>query len=445
LAGAVTVRAQNPVTFRVNLSVKIAEQSFAPDSDHVVVRGSFNNWGGAGSLDLQDPDGDGVYEGTADLPDSLLNTTVYYKFVAVEGGSDHWEGDPNRDFAPVAGGQTLAVVYFDRDSVVSVPVNGQLHFQVDLSVQTAIGHFDPSTDSVYVRGNKFGWGDPPQGVQLLEDPNHPGLYTGVYTVSGILTGDNVEYKFTLWQPNAASKTVWEDGANKLVSFDGTETDADGDGFIDRWVPVTFFNGLSFNDVLGQDTLVTFRVDMTNARRAGGGAAFDPSAENVWINGAFLNWWTWNSRPAADMMHDDGQDGDEVAGDLIYSWQYLFHAGDARRFEYKYGIESGDNEAGFAVNHFRYINADGEYVMPVDTFGVAYREPGPLLRFSRFVRSDDGHGGARLSLAWNGGPGITLQRTDSLTASDWKDVEGTTGLSSVELPIGAGNAFFRLVQ
>jgi hypothetical protein len=54
-------------------------------------------------------------------------------------------------------------------------------------------------------------------------------------------------------------------------------------------------------------------------------------------------------------------------------------------------------------------------------------------------------GSNLMLAWQGAPGVKLQRTPSLTAPNWTDVAGSEGQSHAALPIGAGNEFFRLVR
>ena len=436
---------QNSVTFRVNLGVKIAESVFDPANDQVVARGSFNGWPGSGGLELVDPDGNGVYEGSADLADSLLGQTVQYKFVILKGGVATWEGDPNRSFVLSAGGVTLPEVDFDRDSVVSVSVNIRLQFEVDLNVQSATGKFDPSAHSVYVRGNRFGWGSPPQGVQLTEDPGRPGVYVGEYLAEGFLTGSTIEYKYTIWKPNAPTegeKTLWEGGENKRITFDGKEPDADGDGFLEKSTGLTYFDGLSFSEILDADTEVTFRIDMSQAARQGGGLPFDPSAATVYLNGQFAGWWAWGSRPAAYLMLDDGAEGDEAAGDLVYSWRRVFHRGDPRRLEYKYGIESGDNEAGFAVNHLRYINATGTYLMPLDKFGQMVKEDGPALRISKIERVVAA-ASVKVVIEWIGGPNILLQRSPSLSNPDWSDVPGSVGRSRFELDAPSENVFFRL--
>ena len=48
-------------------------------------------------------------------------------------------------------------------------------------------------------------------------------------------------------------------------------------------------------------------------------------------------------------------------------------------------------------------------------------------------------------SWNGGPGISLQRTTSLTETLWQDVPGTEGQTSVSLPATDATTFFRLFK
>jgi len=49
------------------------------------------------------------------------------------------------------------------------------------------------------------------------------------------------------------------------------------------------------------------------------------------------------------------------------------------------------------------------------------------------------------LTWEGGPGIKLQKTTSLTTPNWQDVPNTAGQSLAALPLSDAAAFFRLIQ
>jgi hypothetical protein len=52
---------------------------------------------------------------------------------------------------------------------------------------------------------------------------------------------------------------------------------------------------------------------------------------------------------------------------------------------------------------------------------------------------------RIVLRWDCAAGLKLQRNPSLTNPDWNDVPNSERQSSIELPIGSGSQFFRLVR
>ena len=52
---------------------------------------------------------------------------------------------------------------------------------------------------------------------------------------------------------------------------------------------------------------------------------------------------------------------------------------------------------------------------------------------------------QLAITWNGGTGIKLQKTTSLSNPNWQDVAGSDGSSSASELIGSGNAFYRLIK
>lgn len=429
-----------PVVFRVDMSVRAAEGTFDPATGTVEARGSFGAW--ASGFQLEDPDGDKIYEGTINI---MAGDNIEYKFVA-DGGT--WESRGNRTATIPNGGTTLPVVFFDDDSQVSVAIQAEVKFEVDMNVQIAAGNFDPSSDEVWVRGGKMGWGTPPGGFQLSPDPARSGVYVGSFNndsvtpAASIFTGERIEYKYTIWKP-ATSATVWEDGDNKVIIFDGTEKDTDTNGYIEKGPGLTFFNGISFNDVLKTDTTVLFRVDMSNAQASG--APFIPDSDTVYLNGSYVPWWTWNTAPDGYMLHDDGLDGDAVAGDHIYSLRQVFKKGSARHVVYKYGIFSSDNEAASGNNHERYINADGNYTFPVDVFGDMVKETGGSL--GKVSVSLQGAAGAQqIVLTWNGAAGVKLQSTPTLTNPTWTEVTGTDGSSSLTVSVTPGSAkFYRLVR
>lgn len=428
----ISVTTTTPVTFQVNMGVKIAEGVFDPATHTLSARGSFNNW--SGGFDLAPSAANtNIYTGTIDITD-LSGSTILYKFV-MNDGADHWEGDPNRSFVLDLQPMTLPADYFDRDSVVSLSLKAAIGFEVDLGVQIAAGNFDRTADELWVRGNRMGWGAPASGFQLFEDTTRPGIFTNVYLMESEMSGSTVEYKYTIWRTPTGT-TVWEDGNNKTLSFNGSEP-VNAGGYHLITVPKTYFNNITASDILTSDTLVTFRVNMSNAKNSDG-SAFDPAAQGVWINGNFIPWWGWGSMPVEYQLLDGGTGGDATAGDKIYTLGVTLPRGTNTRLEYKYGMDSADNEAGFGLNHVRYVRANGTYVMPIDVFGVMETEPvvGAL--------SISAPSSGSVTITWNGRIGVRLQSASTI-GGGWTDVAGTDGQSSKVVTLGAGQQFFRLVK
>jgi hypothetical protein len=429
-----------PVTFQVNMATQQAAGSFDPAAgDFLEVRGSFNNWSGGFLLSPSEAN-PAIYVGTADVPQAP-GARVEYKFVINRGvtGQVVWENDPNRAFTQTAEPQTLPVVYFNN--VTGVPVKAIASFQVDMSVQIAAGNFDPATQEVYIRGNKFGWGNPPEGIQLFADPARPGIYTNIFKSDTQLTGDRIEYKAVVWTPDT-SETRWEDGANKVLVFEGNEP-KDANGYLQAVVGPYYFNGVAPGDILNAETVVTFRVDMRNAHTTGG-AAFDPTNDTLSLNGSFLTggWQPWDSLTETQAFDDGQSGGDTVAGDGIYSVQVTLPRGASTRLEYKYGINGADNEAAVGSNHVRYVRTSGSYTLPVDVFGTMTQEPATQdLGKISIARGTAG----KVVLSWAGQPGVRLQKLTSLVGGTISEVPGTDGLSSYEYTASESMAFFRLVK
>lgn len=434
------------VNFSVNMSAQIGAGNFTAGADTVQVRGGFNGWG---MLELTpSPGNPAIYEGSFTSAANPPGSQVQYKFTFVRGGNTTWESrgnvpygnDHNRLYTLAPGTQTLPTVYFS--DVSGFPIKAAAAYEVNVQALILTGGFDPANDQVWVRGTAMGWGSPTesQGFQLVADTTRPGVYTNLYKMDSRLTGAVLDYKYTIWKL-ATSSTTWEGGANKTMVWDGTEPTT-ADGYHLR-ANAGLFDGLSPNDFLAQDTVVTFRVNMNGAVGVGGTPVFTPGApayDFVAINGAWRDggWWPWNGN-VPSLMTDDGFPPDGVAGDGIYTESFTFPKGASVRVQYKYGINGLDNEAPALSDHVRYIRAVGSYVMPVDTFGVMTVEADPsLLSIARTSAT-------QVTLTWNGRPGVRLQSSGSLTGATWGDVPGTDGASSSVQTLGAGNLFFRLTK
>ena len=59
--------------------------------------------------------------------------------------------------------------------------------------------------------------------------------------------------------------------------------------------------------------------------------------------------------------DDGTNGDEIAGDHIYTIQFTYDSESTLGQEFKLGIGGGDNESGYGLNHIENININNPVI------------------------------------------------------------------------------------
>ncbi len=399
-------------TFQVDMAQQINVGTFVANSATLFTRGSFNGWAEDYAM-TNDPSilttnqyglvSSNVYVMTYASIYGSPGENIEFKYCVTVNGVDHWESPPtavsdtannNNRFFDLAGStnQVLPVIYFNNAPYAPV-VTSLVTFQVDMTAQVLNGNFDPTTDTVEVRGDFNGWGTP----QILCTNNPAAANTNLYTAVVSITdgvGSAEQYKF--W----ASITL----------NTGWETMADNRSFVlanasSQVLPVVYFSDLSPDDLLPADTLVTFQVSMTNAVSTYG-HAFDSATDQLFINGPpsgnFANWDT--TLPELT---------NSPAGSGIYSIQILIPMGSPIQQTYKYGINDGvdplDNEAPSGSNHVRYVRSAGAYVMPLDTFGNQFVEPsfGNL----EITLSPLGHA----LISWLGRPGVHLQTRGSLSS------------------------------
>ena len=181
-----TVPDFRPVTFAVNMSRQVSLAAFNPATDFVEIRGGMNSWGGGTTWRLVDEDEDGIYIGTFNI-EGTAATTVEYKFYNTAVGIGY-ETTPNRSLVlgPVQTAQNVAAVFFSNDSGAT----RQVTFAVDMSIQQAMGKFDPVTGVVQLRGI----GDFEATDKVLTREGDTSIFKGNFAVAGD-AGTSVTYKF----------------------------------------------------------------------------------------------------------------------------------------------------------------------------------------------------------------------------------------------------------
>jgi hypothetical protein len=434
-----------PVKFQVNMEYQTTNipPAFVPGADTVEVRGSFNGW--SDGVALVNVPGTTLYTNTFDATGFNPGDIIEYKYHTYGISGDNWDAyqsyiytnDGNRAFVFTGLAQTLAPVYFSDQWGGQVP----LTFQVDMGPQVFAGNFVPGVDTVEVRGSWDGFSN---GIALTNNP--AGASINIYSMTiaegNPAPGGLAAYKYHIY----GSHDYNEPDANRIMLVTNPATTA----------PLVYFSNLKTNDLLPQDTLVTFSVNMSNVVSVMDSHTFDPGSDSVYINGPFANWYayegsyngignwySWPNFPA--YYYYPGYQMFPQGSSLIYTNTILMLKGTPVGLSYKYGMDIGsygypsDDEAGFEVNHVRYVRTVGNYVLPADTFGDMASE-------ISFGNLQIGHVSAgKIPVSWLGRPGVHLQTATSLTGGSWLDHLETDGFNSTNYPISTQNGFFRLIK
>lgn len=429
-----------PVTFQVNLAQQINVGAFNTNTSLVYTRGFFNGWAADIAM-TNDPSirttnqfglvNSNVYVMTYSISGSPGQTTDFKYYIDT---GANWEspgpgvGDPNdnnnRFFNLGASAQTLPIIYFNDAPFAPVATNA-VTFQVDMTAQVLNGTFDPTVGTVEVRGNFNSWGTP-----VISCTNNPAAAnTNVYsTVVPITDGVGATEFYKFWA-SIPVNTGWE-GMNDNRSMQVVSGTS-------QTLPLVYFSNLAPSDLLPAETVVTFRVNMTNAVGTDT-HAFDSTVDGVYINGiqinnnnyAFTSWDTFLPQLTNNPI-----------GSKVYTLDVTIPKGAPVALGYKYGINGVDDEAGPNVNHVRYIRSTGTYVLPLDKFGNQPADNEASFGDLKASMSTAGH----TLISWLGRPGVHLQTRSNLTSGSWVDHTETDGLSSTNWPTASSPLFFRLIK
>ncbi len=336
-------------------------------------------------------------------------------------------------------------------------VTNQIVFAVDMSVYTANGQFTPGM-LIDVRGDFNNWtggADPLTNNPTAANTNI--YYSPIVTIidhAGVTDGYKFNFNDSTWESPLSTG-----GGNRSYVLSA----AAAVGITN--LPAVYFNDQLGNDVLQADTPVSFVINMNGA--VGTDAhVFDPTSDNVFVNGQFSNWYPWYgginpaNAPAGYQLFET------PVGSGIFSNTIVIPKGASPAFQYKYGIGingnggPADDEAGYGMNHYRVVRATGfnPYPLQQDTFATMYSEP-----YFTATTTADGRlavgakAGSTVPVTWLGRPGLKLQVKSDLTGGTWQDVTGTDGnswtngsfstngfVSQTNWP-ASSKAFFRLVK
>jgi hypothetical protein len=418
LVSGLTLFAAQTTTYQVDMSVQIALGNFNPATDTVFVSGNFStpNWqqtatDGSTNNILTPSGGDpNVYVGTFD--DAVaVGAAENHKFVMNPGGSFSalgWESIADRTFQVPSGLTNLPVVYFNNVSNTTSLVTTPITFQVDLSVQMALGKFDPATDFAFVSGDAVNnWSE--TASQLTQSQVDTNLWEGTFDITDTV-GATVNYKYIMntflggvtWENN----TVGPGGTqNRQFVFPSTATT----------LPAVYFNNVS-NAASLVVVPVTFEVNMIVQNALGN---FTPGLDTVYVAGDAINNWAADASQLAQSMSDPN----------VYSGAFNVTNVVGTPVNYKFELNSGvlwenDPNRTFPTPSVA-SNLPSVYFNNVANLGAL---------------SISSSGAGQATLHWTAGTRVRLQNTPSLTGV-WADVPNTEGSNSVvtNLP-----GFYRLI-
>jgi len=353
------------VTFEVDMSLK-AQTDFNPATQDVYVAGNFTDWG-TNAIIMSDADGDSTYSVTVDTLTG--GETLFFKFIYGDQGSTEytWETVDNREFTPIDG-ENDYFAYWDNVEPGQNFADGNITFNVDMSVMTEVGVFDNAVDSVQVRGSFNGWGNSDPMDQNFLDPNQ---WFRTVSFTQEVVGTDEAYKF--YANLADTSTMWTDGWERPFSQGGGNRNVAFEGTTDQTVDPVYYDDVNPDWVIpaGTTVSITFSVDMTDAANDQIQVpTFNPATDTVWWiaeEPAFTYNMGWVDRD--DMREVMLTDSD---GDMVYTVTLQVTGPAWNGFEYRYGFSNGDfhaEPAGFSAFAYRvrYIGMTGAraFIQPWD--------------------------------------------------------------------------------
>jgi hypothetical protein len=406
------------VTYHVDMSVQKTIGTFNPPTDNVFISGNFSNpdWqSGATTVATNyiltpngvDPD---IYEGTFAI-DVATGGWENHQFVinpnnAFIAPQLKWEGAVGNRFFQVPNTDTnLPVVFWNNVTNATVVVVTPVTFQLDMSVQTALGNFDTNTDFVMVAGD-WNW-DEGTAVELVNDGSN--VWGTTMNITNAV-GTTINYKFIMG--TFASGIIWEtDG----VGPGGAQNRQFVLGSTSQTLPVECFNNLcSLPSVFP----VTFQVNMA-AQMAYGN--FVDGVNTVTAAGSFNNWdavsFVLTNDPGEPMVYKGTTSVAAAAGAPV-AWQYVI---DAASWEE-------------AVGNRTFAMATNSQTLPM-VFWNNVNDLGPVTTTLA--------GGNQMNVLWNPGVLVGLQKSTGLP-NGWVNVPSTTGQSNAMVTITADKTYFRLI-
>ena len=458
--------------FQVDMSQAIALGIFDPVNDTVQVNGSLgsgNNFGfgqgntPSGNILTNDPSilrtnqfglvTSNVYVGFLANPIAASpGQNAQYKFIIQPTAKYESPGNVNGDaqnshnrFFFLSTLTTNPIVFFSDQPYAPIATN-QIKFSVDMSVQAWSGQMGSQQVRLSGDFNNYDTSGINTCTNNLSAAN-TNIYYGMVTITNGV-GATTEFKF------GYVNGAWEN--NPSVTYPGNPSVIGGNQnreFVMPNVsgttlvlPTVYFDDVSTYSVLPSPPstrYVTFSVSMTNAVGTDS-HVFNPNTDSVYLNGVDVTtslgsyrFDPWTNSPAGNPLGNFLLTN-SPSGSEVYTITVPIPAGYPVMLSYQYSINGNQDEAN-GVNHVRYVRSDGNYVLPLDTFGSMVQEAS----FGNLAAGSVS--GGKVPITWLGRPGVHLQVATDLIHGPWLDLPATADLSATNYPVGVPKSFFRLVN
>jgi hypothetical protein len=223
-------------------------------------------------------------------------------------------------------------IYIDNLQIFAVK---NVTFRVHMGIQSALGTFNPATDTLVMRGNfehfvgQSDWSG--TFFRLTKSTSNDSIYTITIPFPDSVAGQGIQYKFVIVSPGKGDN--WE--TDQPTSSKNREYTVTSD--VTQQLPLVYFNNKS---TLGVTHFITFQADMTDLITAG----FNPSTDSIEVRGdtAPLDWGPGKRMTKSLLNPNLYQYKGSFTAEVGATINFKFHADPEAKYD-NTGWETGDNK------------------------------------------------------------------------------------------------------
>lgn len=416
MSSMLVASAQVQITYNIDMSVYQAVGFFNPtNGDTVWVSAAFDNYPNPPTFQLtNNPTGPNpyLYTGTVIDDETGVGNTEYheidfYSATSVPGKNYGvgWNYGPTYSFVEGPTPTNLPTVYFNGETNTDNYVSSQVTFQLNMSVQIALGNFTPPGGGApFINGVFNDYGESPLTPSVV----NTNIYVGTFTIPGFTDQPPLAYQFAF---NGGDN--WETVTHYLYVTNPIETVS------------AYFN----NQSLAGSSIITYQVNMGIMSNLG---YFHPGSDYVTVYnyGAYGNVYLTltNSLTDSNVYYGAFKDTDVPGTVEQYAFQIDGYYWDD---SWIFPLNAGGLEAN------RTFTVTSSYNQTLPLVYMGFNNLGALT--SNHITNN------QETITWNVaavGAGIYLETVGKLNGP-WQAVPGTTDAGTATVNIGTTNGFFRL--